>query len=132
MEKLRTKSILFIALFLAISSQCWAQSEEEYGEISFDTLSFDIGIIDKTEKIITVNYSNAGPGKLTIYHLVTPCTCTSVTFSKEAIAKGKKGKITIQIDPTKLPIGPFTLTVTILHDGSEKGHDQVTISGIKQ
>lgn len=115
-----------------MSSQSWAQTVEEYGEINFDTLSFDIGKIDKTPKTITVNYTNAGPGKLTIYHVVTPCTCTTVNFNKEALSKGKKGEITIKIDPTKLPVGPFTRTVTILHDGSAKGHDQVNIMGIRQ
>jgi hypothetical protein len=137
MEKLKNSSFQIIPwitflLFLSISSLSWAQTEEEYGEISFDTLSFDVGKVDKTIKTVTVNYTNAGPGKLTIYHAVTPCTCTSVNFSKDAINKGKKGKITIQIDPTKLPIGPFSRTVTILHDGSEQGHDQVTITGIRQ
>lgn len=137
MEKLKNNSVQLIAwisivLLLSITSLSWAQTNEEFGEISFDTLSFDIGKIDKTIKTLTVNYTNAGPGKLTIYHVVTPCTCTAANFNKEAISKGKKGMITIKLDPTKLPFGPFTRTLTILHDGSEKGHDQVTITGTRE
>ena len=137
MVKLRTDTesiffwIGFLFMILNINTSK-AQTNEVYGEIVFDSLAFDVGTIEKNSKTLYVTYTNVGEGKLALYHVVTPCNCTTVAFSKEPISKGKKGKITIEIDPLKLPLGPFTRTVTILHDGSEKGHDQVTITGIKK
>ncbi len=134
MEKLKINYqgslfLVFFALFIFLSNKTVAQIDEVYGKIQFDTLEFELGTIKDGIKTIEVHYTNLGPGELTIYHAVTPCTCTTVTFNKAPITKEKKGIITIHIDPEKLPKGPFTRNVTILHDGSDKGFDQITING---
>jgi len=131
------KHSIFLIFFLAgciYSNRGFAQIEQDtaiYGEVVFDTLKFDLGEIsaDKTIKI-EVKYYNKGPGLLKIYKVITPCVCTEATHQQEGLEMGKWGSVTLTFNPAKVPKGIFKRTATILHDGSDKGFDQIELTGV--
>jgi hypothetical protein len=132
MKKIIIPSIFLFACVWTQTSK--AQTEQDttiYGEVVFDTLKFDLGEISNDKSIkIEVKYFNKGPGPLKIYKVVTPCVCTEAIYQEAGLEMGKWGIVKLTFNPAKIPKGYFKRTVTILHDGSDSGFDQVELTGV--
>lgn len=70
---------------------------------------------------------NTGDAPLVITRVISSCGCTTPTYSKEPIAPGKSGSITVTYDPTGR-VYPFVKTVSIYSNGKE-GPAVITIKG---
>ncbi len=70
---------------------------------------------------------NTGDAPLVITRVISSCGCTTPTYSKEPIAPGKSGSITVTYDPAGR-VYPFVKTVSIYSNGKE-GPAVITIKG---
>ena len=61
---------------------------------------------------------NAGDAPLVITRVATPCACTTPEYSREPIAPGKEGKITVTYNPAGRP-GPFYKNIAIYSNGRD-------------
>ena len=59
--------------------------------------------------------------------MISSCGCTTPSFSKDPIAPGKEGKVTVTYDPTGR-IYPFVKTISVYSNG-KKGPSVLTIRG---
>lgn len=72
-------------------------------EITFANTSYDLGTIHASGGTVSATYTftNTGTAPLMIISVSNGgCGCTKPSFTKEPIAPGKTGKITIHFDPS--------------------------------
>jgi len=70
--------------------------------IVFENNIYDFGTIQIAEKPYTktFTFTNAGLLPLQVQIVTTPCSCTSVTWTKEELQPGEKGEITVSLHTT--------------------------------
>ena len=133
---LKFRNNLVLALFsVAMFSSC--AEENNLGEISSDDIyfdngynssikenmpqivfvkdDFDFGIIIEGEKVShTYKFKNEGKSDLIISDVKPSCGCTtSKEFTKEPIAAGAEGEITVEFDSTSKP-GDIKKSITVI------------------
>lgn len=121
------KSILFLALVAVIglgackdnkasskitlnedhSESELASKEEtsgEYPEITFDEANYDFGAIKEGEVVEHVfNFKNTGTQPLKVSQAQPSCGCTAPHWTREEIAPGESGSVTVQFDSKGRP-----------------------------
>lgn len=92
----KMKKTLFLSLLLALlaSATVLAQPKKT---IVFENLTHDFGTIEVSEEPYTAVFSfkNAGLLPLQVQVVSTPCVCTSASWTKEEIAPGESGEVTV-------------------------------------
>lgn len=86
--------------------------------IKFKTEVHDFGNIkegDKAEHVF--EFVNKGKTPITIQNVQTTCGCTSPAWSKEPVAPGKKGQVTVNYRTSP---GPINRQVTVMTDAGNK------------
>lgn len=107
--------LIITALFCLVQTQ--AQTKKEKPEMAFDKtvdgITFhDFGsIVYGANGKVDFTFTNNGKTPLTISDVKSSCGCTVPTYSKEPVAPGKQGTITVEYN-TKLP-GLFNKTVAV-------------------
>jgi hypothetical protein len=106
-------AILFATATIGTGSTVYGQTPVENGaKIDFKKETHDYGTLkygsDGTYKF---DFTNTGNAPLLIEKAVGSCGCTVPTYSKEPIAPGAKGAITVKYDTTKS--GPINKQVTV-------------------
>lgn len=82
-------------------------------EIKFDEEVFDFKSIKKGDKVTHVfNFTNVGQKPLIISDVKPSCGCTTPEFTKEPVAPGQKGSITVIFDSNNFE-GPVFKTVAV-------------------
>ncbi|GHT00994.1 hypothetical protein AGMMS49525_00610 [Bacteroidia bacterium] len=131
-----------LVLFLAIAvmgltaattfSYAAPQAAQQDKTVSVDRLLHDFGTVPESDKgVKTVFYvTNNTDAPIMILKVNTTCGCTAAVATKEPIAPGKKGEITVTYDTKDRP-GPFVKEVTILTSG-EPSTLKVQIKGTVQ
>lgn len=81
---------------------------------------FDFGIIKEANGKVSHTFviRNTGDAPLVITRVATPCACTTPEYSREPIAPGKDGKITVTYNPAGRP-GPFYKNIAIYSNGKD-------------
>ncbi len=87
--------------------------------INFASKDFDFGKIKEADGSVThvFEFTNKGKAPLVVNRVQASCGCTTPTWTKEPIANGKKGSITVTYNPAGRP-GAFTKTITVFSNDS--------------
>ncbi len=112
------RSLLF-SLFLCIAMTGFSQYREK-PVISFVSRGFDFGNIKEETGKVTHDFvfTNTGKTPLVIQQVTASCGCTTPVWTKQPIAPGAKGKITVTYAATGRP-GTFTKTITVNNNSTE-------------
>lgn len=108
------KIMLALTLLIAVASTASAQAE-----IKFDKLTHNFGTFneaDPSQKAV-FTFTNVGDQPLVINQAVASCGCTVPNYTKQPIAPGQKGQISITYDGKGRFPGHFKKTVTVRTNG---------------
>lgn len=108
------KIMLALTLLIAVAATASAQAE-----IKFDKLTHNFGTFneaDPSQKAI-FTFTNVGDQPLVINQAVASCGCTVPNYTKQPIAPGQKGQISITYDGKGRFPGHFKKTVTVRTNG---------------
>jgi len=123
------KRFLFVlTLILLTASLASAQQKVAVYTIVGDSIH-DFGTLKETDGPVshTFKVKNTGTAPLVITKVTTPCGCTTPTWTKEPIAPGKTGDISLSFNPSGQP-PTFTKTATVYSNG-KTGTSVLTIKG---
>ena len=107
------KKILFMAvLFVCSLSSAMAQKQ---AEIKFDKMEHNCGTFAESQPVqkCTFTFTNTGDAPLVINQAVASCGCTVPSYTKEPIAPGKKGTISVTYNGKGKFPGHFKKTITV-------------------
>ena len=114
---------LFIFCFL-LGSAVYAQdthanaNADKVGKFEFETDVIDYGTIQQNADGVRVfKFTNVGDAPIVISNAKGSCGCTVPTYSKDVIAPGQTGEISVKYATNR--IGKFTKTVTLTSNASE-------------
>ena len=108
------KIMLALTLLIAVATTASAQAE-----IKFDKLTHNFGTFneaDPSQKAV-FTFTNVGDQPLVINQAVASCGCTVPNYTKQPIAPGQKGQISITYDGKGRFPGHFKKTVTVRTNG---------------
>lgn len=108
------KIMLALTLLIAVAATASAQAE-----IKFDKLTHNFGTFneaDPSQKAV-FTFTNVGDQPLVINQAVASCGCTVPNYTKQPIAPGQKGQISITYDGRGRFPGHFKKTVTVRTNG---------------
>lgn len=122
------KQILFICMTLFMITS-FASAQDKGAVIATENATHDFGQIKEADGKVSHTYviSNKGEAPLVITRVIPSCGCATPEWSKEPIAPGKTGTITITFDPANRP-GPFARTISVYSNG-KTGSFILTIRG---
>ena len=109
-------SLLFIGIttFIAFSQEeiNTNQDTQDMPEIYFENTTFDYGTIEyNSSGTCEFTFKNTGKEPLLLTNVKASCGCTTPTWPKEPIKKGKKGTIVVKYN-TKIT-GSFTKSIRV-------------------
>lgn len=86
-----------LILILASLMICVGMSAKKYPEIKFETTSIDLGTfsMDDAVRKCVFKFTNVGKAKLVINYVHPSCGCTVAEYTKDFIAPGASGEITV-------------------------------------
>lgn len=121
------KQIIFI--FMAILLATGMANAQKKAVISTEDTLYDFGTIKEADGKVSHTFiiKNDGDAPLMLTRVIASCGCTTPEWTKEPIAPGKTGEITITFDPKDRP-GPFTKPVSVYSNG-KTGSYILTIRG---
>jgi len=110
MGKINAMLVLFCALF---TGTLIAQETTGKGpKIEFKNLVHDYGnILERADGNCTFEFTNTGDAPLIITSVKTSCGCLAPSWSKEPVAPGAKGKISLRYDTNR--VGPINKSATV-------------------
>lgn len=128
-----------LAVLFSVPTTGFAQDETEPDEKPVITLTpvgtpklvmeeteYDFGTIEAGIKVTHVfKFVNEGSAPLVISRINTPCGCTAPSWSKEPIAPGKSGEITVTFNSTG-KVGNQVKSLSIIYN-SEMSPTMFTI-----
>ena len=96
-----------------------------YPEISFDETEHDFGTIEQGTNVEhTFTFTNTGNAPLVITNATSSCGCTVPTWTKEPIAPGESGEMTVKFNGS----GQNQVTKTVrITANTESGEEQIKI-----
>lgn len=131
------KTFLTIMLAAGFIGAAFAQDQEKKtitlesssdAKIEFAKTTHDFGNIKEgTQATVEFTFKNTGNAPLVLTSVTASCGCTSPKWTREPIAPGTNGSITVVYNSRSRP-GKFTKTVTVKHNG-EGGTQYLTITG---
>ena len=131
------KTILLLALFVGFGMVSYAQEDDQRVDlaidatpkIEFEKKTHDFGSFEEgVQATVKFKFKNTGNAPLVLNSVKPSCGCTTPKWTKEPIAPGAEGEITV-IYNSKGRVGNFTKTVTVTHNG-EGGTIYLTIRGV--
>lgn len=106
--------IICISVFSAIAQEeiKTNQDTKDMPEIYFENTTHNYGTIELNgDGTCVFKFKNTGKEPLLLTDVKSSCGCTTPTWTKEPILKGKTGSITVKYN-TKL-VGSFTKTIRV-------------------
>jgi uncharacterized cupredoxin-like copper-binding protein len=99
-------------LFVCSLSSAMAQKQ---AEIKFDKMEHNFGTFAESQPVqkCTFTFTNTGDAPLVINQAVASCGCTVPSYTKEPIAPGKKGTISVTYNGKGKFPGHFKKTITV-------------------
>lgn len=122
------KQIFLICMTLFMVTSI-ATAQEKSAVIATENATHDFGQIKEADGKVSHTYTitNKGEAPLVITRVIPSCGCTTPEWTKEPIAPGKTGTITITFDPANRP-GVFAKTMSVYSNG-KTGSFILTIRG---
>ncbi|MFO7844862.1 MAG: DUF1573 domain-containing protein [Bacteroidales bacterium] len=113
------KNIILSLIFILTTLGAYSQEEintnqdsKDLPEIYFEKTTHDFGKIEyKGDGTCEFTFKNTGKEPLLLTNVRASCGCTTPTWPKEPIKKGKEGTITVKYN-TRI-IGNFTKTIRV-------------------
>lgn len=118
------KKIIFLLLtMIPLLAFC------QKAKISFGTTSHNFGTISENGGKATVDFefTNTGDSPLILNNVRAGCGCTTPEWSKQPVAPGASGKVSVSYDPINRP-GAFIKSVTV-NSNAENAVINLTIRG---
>ena len=122
------KRILFVLIVLLTAGMVSAQQKEASITVVGSAVH-DFGAVKESDGSVSHTFTilNNGELPLVISRVVASCGCTQPEWTKEPIAPGKTGAITVTYITTGRP-GPINRTVSVYSNG-KTGNYVLTIKG---
>ena len=107
--------ILALTMFVAMIATASAQAE-----IKFDKVTHNFGSFSEKVPIqkVTFSFTNVGNKPLVINQAIASCGCTVPSYTKEPIAPGKKGQISVTYNGKGMFPGHFKKSITVRSNGN--------------
>ncbi|MBP5306748.1 MAG: DUF1573 domain-containing protein [Paludibacteraceae bacterium] len=111
------KKVIFLLPILFLSLSVFSQSND----MAFAEMSHDFGSIkEESGKVSHVfSFTNKGGSPIILTDVTTSCGCTAREYTREPIAPGGQGTVTVTYNPAGRP-GPFLKTVTVKANNERK------------
>lgn len=124
------KQVLFI--FMAILLATGMASAQKKAIISTPEAVYNFGEIKEADGKVSHTFliKNEGDAPLVITRVIASCGCTTPEWTREPIAPGKTGELTVTFDPTGRP-GEFTKTVAVYSNGKTGNYVMTIIGDVK-
>lgn len=96
--------------------------------ISFKERSFNFGKIYEAKGRVshTFTFANKGRSPIIIERIATGCGCTTYSYTREPVAAGKEGNVTVSFDP-QYRQGFFSKEITVF--SNDRGATRVWVKG---
>lgn len=113
------KKLAFLASMLCFTILGFAQDANK-PVLTFAEKSFDFGTVKEEAGKITheFTFTNTGNAPLVIQQVTASCGCTTPSWTKEPVAPGAKGVITVTYSAAGRP-GAFQKTITVTNNSAE-------------
>jgi len=109
------KYILISALSVFVFTNIFCQDtsgDKKKSHAEFEETIYDFGTLEKDADASHIfEFKNTGKIELVVSNVKTSCGCTTPSYSKEPIKKGKIGTIKVKYDSRR--IGNFNKSVTV-------------------
>lgn len=124
------KQVLFI--FMAILLATGMASAQKKAIISTPQAVYDFGEIKEADGKVSHTFliKNEGDAPLVITRVIASCGCTTPEWTREPIAPGKTGELTVTFDPAGRP-GQFTKTVAVYSNGKTGNYVMTIVGDVK-
>lgn len=99
---------------MMVCSLSYALAQKQ-AEIKFDKMEHNFGTFAESQPVqkCTFTFTNTGDAPLVINQAVASCGCTVPSYTKEPIAPGKKGTISVTYNGKGKFPGHFKKTITV-------------------
>ena len=89
-------------------------------EIKFDKVTHNFGSFSEKVPVqkVTFSFTNVGNKPLVINQAIASCGCTVPSYTKEPIAPGKKGQISVTYNGKGMFPGHFKKSITVRSNGN--------------
>lgn len=105
---------IFLMAVMMVCSLSYAMAQKQ-AEIKFDKMEHNFGTFAESQPVqkCTFTFTNTGDAPLVINQAVASCGCTVPSYTKEPIAPGKKGTISVTYNGKGKFPGHFKKTITV-------------------
>lgn len=111
---MRTLRLAFVLLVLPFAA---AAAQAPQGRIAFEATEHDFGVFEEGEAARHVfTFRNDGAAPLRLTAVRPSCGCTSPEWTREPVAPGETGRITVSYESEGRP-GAFQKTINVETDG---------------
>ena len=106
------KRSLTIAVLMMLCASAFAQ--KDFGGARFDTTVCDLGRVNTRDGAVncTFTVTNVSEEPINIYTVTTTCSCTKVSWTRQAIAPGEQGTIDVTYSNDEGPY-PFDKALNV-------------------
>lgn len=117
-----SRYVLFISILIsatvAVAQKKVVKPATIKGVAFFEYTHYSFGLVEeKNGKVNTLfPFKNIGRGNVTILSVESGCGCTVTDWTKDPVAPGQSGRITVEFDPEGKE-GNFSKTLTVKTDG---------------
>lgn len=115
------KLIWIMTALLLVVGVAVAQNQRSSGAVlTIEKAEHDFGEIKEAAGSVTHTFvvKNTGNQPLVLTRVAPSCGCTTPEYSREPIAPGKEGRITITFDPKGRP-GQFSKLIAVYSNGKD-------------
>ncbi len=111
---------IMTALLLVVGVAVAQQARSGGAVLTIDKPEHDFGEIKEADGNVTHTFivKNTGNQPLVLTRVVPSCGCTTPEYSREPIAPGKEGRITITFNPAGRP-GQFSKLIAVYSNGKD-------------
>lgn len=108
---------LFLALTMLVAMVATASAQ---AEIKFDKVVHNFGNFSEKSPVqkTTFTFTNVGNKPLVINQAIASCGCTVPSYTKQPIAPGQKGTITVTYNGKSMFPGHFKKSITVRSNGN--------------
>ena len=107
--------ILAFAMLIAMLTTASAQAEIKFDKVTHNFGNFSVKT--PTQKT-TFTFTNVGNKPLVINQAIASCGCTVPSYTKQPIAPGQKGQITVTYNGKGTFPGHFKKSITVRSNGN--------------
>jgi hypothetical protein len=128
-KSMKQIAFLITAILLTTGMVSAQQTQSSGASIVVTETEHDFGDVKESAGNVSYTFTvkNEGTAPLVLTRVVASCGCTTPEWTREPIAPGKTGKVTVTYNPAGRP-GSFTKTISIFSNG-KSGSYQLFIRG---